>query len=71
MADGTGRVLVVTTVLEFLYNMLLFFGRNHVAVTQFTIQIPIVSILFMMAVLLLARYIRASQQIKEENELFV
>ena len=71
LADGTGRVLGITVVLELLYNTLLFFGRNHVAVTKFTIHIPFVPILFMMAVVLIARYIRASQKLKEENELFI
>ena len=71
LADGTGRVLGITVVLELLYNVLLFFGRNHLAVTRFTIHIPLVPILFMMAMVLIARYIRASQQLKEENELFI
>ena len=71
LADGTGRVLGITVVLELLYNVLLFFGRNHLAVTRFTIHIPLVPILFMMAVVLIARYIRASQKLKEENEMFI
>lgn len=70
-ADTAGRTLVIIIVLGFLFNLLQIVGRNQILKADLKIHIPFISIIFLLAVLLIAKYITASQKLKEENELFV
>ena len=53
LSEVTGRTLVIITVMGFAYNLIQFFGRNSVAHSEMKISIPILSIVFLLAVLLL------------------
>lgn len=71
LAVTAGRNLVIVAILGMCDNLLQIFGRNGIKDVNLTVSIPILSILFMLAVLLAARYIRASQEIKTENDMFI
>lgn len=71
LAKMTGKTLVVVAILGMVHNILQTLGRNHIADSNLVISIPILSIIFLLAILLAARYIRASQELKTENDLFV
>lgn len=71
LSEVTGRTLVIITVMGFAYNLIQFFGRNSVAYSEMKISVPILSMVFLLAVLLLARYIKASQELKDENDMFI
>lgn len=71
LSEVTGRCLVIVTVLGLIYNLIQFIGRNSLLHSKMQISIPIVSIVFLLSVLLLARYIRSGQELKEENEMFI
>ena len=71
LSEVTGRILVIITVLGFAYNLIQLIGRNSVVNSKMEINVPVLSIIFLLAVLLLARYIKASQELKEENEMFI
>lgn len=36
-----------------------------------TVAVPVVSVIFVLAVLLLARYIQEDQKLKQDNDLFI
>ena len=71
LADVSGRTLVIITVLGFFYNGLQILLRNQILRANLEINIPFLSILFLLAVLLVSKYIKASQELKNENDLFV
>ena len=71
LADVAGRTLVIITVLGFFYNGLQILLRNQILRANLEINIPFLSILFLLAILLASKYISASQELKNENDLFV
>jgi len=71
LVDVSGRTLVIITVLGLFYNVLQIIGRNHILRANLKVSIPFLSIIFLLAILLASKYIRASQELKNENDLFV
>ena len=71
LADVSGRTLVIITVFGFFYNGLQILLRNQILRANLEINIPFLSILFLLAILLASKYISASQELKNENDLFV
>lgn len=71
LADVSGRTLVIITVLGFFYNVIQILGRNQILRAKLEVNIPFLSIIFLLAILLASKYISASQKLKDENDLFV
>ena len=66
-----GRTLVIIPVIQLFYNLLQILFRNSLLKTSLVLDLPVISIIFLLAVLLLSKYIKASQELKNENDLFV
>ncbi len=63
--------LAVTVLTNILFNLLqTLFSKSLMVVNQ-TVQIPVVSLLFVLVTLLLTRILMESKQLKEENEQFI
>lgn len=53
------------------FNLLQMIGRRWMAQIDIVIVIPVFSVVFVLAVMLFARYIRENQKLKRDNELFI
>lgn len=53
------------------FNVLQLFFQHKLYKTEFSVEIPIFSLVFILAVLLFARYVQEYQKLKQENDLFI
>jgi len=65
------RALVITVSSSMAFNLLQVFMRNQLLQVNLDITIPIFSIIFLFAVLFLAKYMGESQKIKQELDMFI
>ena len=63
--------LTATVLTNILFNLLQTLFARSLMVLNHSVQIPIVSILFVLAALLLTRFMMESKQLKEENDQFI
>lgn len=66
-----GRALVVIVVSNTGFNLLQFIFMKNLRVVNSVVQIPILSIAFLLAALLLSQYIRENKQLKDDNDMFI
>lgn len=64
-------VLIVTTLSNVIFNLLQLLFAKSLMVVNSTVQIPVISILFVLAALLLTRFIIENKQLKDENDQFI
>ena len=62
---------MATIVADILFNLLQLFFQKQLYQINYVVQFPVFSIVFVLAVLLFARYIKEMQELKEENDLFI
>lgn len=65
------KALIIIVVTSVDFNLLQLAFVNSLRVLNATVQIPFLSIAFLLAALLLAQYIRENKQLKDENNMFV
>lgn len=65
------KALIIIVVTSVGFNLLQLAFVNSLRVLNATVQIPFLSIAFLLAALLLAQYIRENKQLKDENDMFV
>lgn len=74
-ADRLSRIckisLVVTILSQIFFNSLQLLFSARLMVMNSQIQLPVLSVLFVLAVLLLSRYLAESKRLKDENDMFV
>ncbi len=63
--------VMATIVADILFNLLQLFFQKQLYQINYVVQFPVFSIVFVLAVLLFARYIKEMQELKEENDLFI
>ena len=63
--------VMATIVADILFNLLQLFFQKQLYQINYVVQVPVFSIVFVLAVLLFARYIKEMQELKEENDLFI
>lgn len=66
-----GGVLGATVLVSMAFNLLQLLFAKALLVIHSTVQIPVFSITFVLAVLLLARFVAENKQLKDDNDLFV
>ena len=66
-----GRTLAITVVSHIVFNLLQLVFFKTLVVVNGTVQIPLMSIAFILAALLLAQYIGDNKQLKDDNDLFI
>lgn len=66
-----GLALTITVVSGIGFNLLQLMFINRLKVVNSTVQIPLLSIAFVLTALLLAQYIRESKQLKDDNDMFI
>ncbi len=71
LARLCGITLVITIVTNIVMNLLNLLFINQLLVINHTVQIPFSSILFTLAALLLAQFIRENKRLKDDNDLFI
>lgn len=64
-------VLVVTILSNIGLNLFQLLFTKSLMIHDSTVQIPISSIIFVLAVLLLTRFIATNKQLKEDNDMFI
>lgn len=65
------KTIVVTTISTIAFNLIQLAMMKHLINSHVSLEIPLVSIAILLVVMLIARYFSDSQQLKEENDLFV
>jgi hypothetical protein len=63
--------LTITTLSNIIFNLLQFLFARWIMVINSSVQIPILSLLFVLAALLLTRFIMENKQLKDENDQFI
>ena len=63
--------LIITIVADVGFNFLQLFFQNQLYQMDYVVNIPVFSLAFVMAIQLLARYIREMQRLKKDNDLFI
>lgn len=71
LASFCGRALVITVSADVVFNILQMIFHERLYQTDIVIRVPVISIVFVLAVLLFARYVREDQKLKQENDLFI
>lgn len=71
LANLCGVTLVIMIVTNIGFNLLNLFFSKQLLIVNTAIQIPFLSILFTLAVLLLAQFIRDNKRLKDDNDLFI
>lgn len=66
-----GVTLAITVISNVLFNLLQLAFIKQLFVIKSTVQFPFTSIAFILAVLLLAQYIRENKQLKDDNDMFI
>jgi hypothetical protein len=66
-----GTVLAVTVLSGMTYNLIQFIFAKRLSVTNSNIEIPLQSIVFLLAVLLVTQIIRDNKKLKEDNNMFI
>ena len=66
-----GLALVAGVVSNLAFNLLQLLFLKNLRVINSVVQVPLFSIIFVLATLLLAQYIKDSKQIKEDNSMFI
>ena len=77
-AAAAGRIsilcavaLVATVLANIGFNLMQFIFAKSIAIIYSTVQIPIFSIAFALAALLLSRFVTENKQLKDENDMFI
>lgn len=65
------RALVITLLAHVGYQILQLFFMRKIMQSWVGVQLPLFSLLFVLAVLLMAQYIRENKELKEDNDLFI
>lgn len=71
LASWCRRALTATVLANTGWNLLQLLFAQSLRVINSSVQIPVMSIAFMLGVLLLARFIAENKQLKDDNDLFV
>lgn len=71
LAGFCAKALEVTVGADMGFNLLQFLFQGFIYRVDIVIRIPVISIVFVLAVFLFARYMREEQKLKQENDLFV
>jgi len=66
-----GLALVITILSNIAYNLLQLMFINKLSVANSMVRIPVFSIVFVLAALLLAQYIKETKQLKEDNDMII
>lgn len=66
-----GRALQLVVVINIAFNLLQLILLNSLAVVNTTVQLPLLSIAFVLGTLLLAQYIRENKRLKDDNDMFI
>jgi len=66
-----GLALVTTVLSNITYNLLQLLFINKLMVANSIVRIPVFSIVFLLAALLLAQYIKENKQLKEDNDMII
>ncbi len=66
-----GLALYITVVSNIGLNLLQLVFINKLSVAESTVQLPVFSIVFVLAALLLAQYIKDNKQLKDDNDMFI
>ena len=62
---------MITVSADVVFNILQMIFHERLYQTDIVIRVPVISIVFVLAVLLFARYVREDQKLKQENDLFI
>lgn len=71
IADVCAKALTIIVISSMGFNILQLVFRNRLHQIQIQATIPILSILFVVVILVVARYVRENQKLKQDNELFI
>ncbi len=71
LADFCAKALGATVGADMGFNLLQFLFQGWIYQVDIVIRIPVISIIFVLAVFLFACYMREEQKLKQENDLFV
>lgn len=71
LADFCAVSLGIAVSVEMAFNVLQFLCSGRLYQMDFTVYIPVVPVVFVLAVLLLAKYVREDQKLKQEHDLFI
>lgn len=66
-----GLALVITVLSNIAYNLLQLVFINKLSIANSMVRIPVFSIVFVLAALLLAQYIKETKQLKEDNDMII
>ena len=66
-----GKVLAVTVLSAMGFNLLQLLFARQIHNISFSLDIPLLSVAFVLAALLLARYIEENKRLKDDNDLFI
>ena len=65
------KALFITVTSSFAFNILQVFFQTMLYKTNFSVELPIFSLVFVLAILLFARYLQEYQKLKQDNDLFI
>ena len=71
LAHFCAESLAVTAAASVLFNILQFAFGSRLYQVNVMVVVPVVSVIFVLAVLMLARYIQEDQKLKQDNDLFI
>lgn len=71
LSERCGKMLAITVMTNVIFNVLQLIFLEKLLVVDSTVQLPILSIFFVMIVLFLARLLTENKELKEDNDLFV
>ena len=71
LADFCRSALMVTIAAEILFHVLQLLLHRYLYRVNITIHFPVLSIVFVLAMLLAARYLQEDQRMKQEHDLFI
>lgn len=65
------KALFITVTSSFSINILQLLFQSMIYKTNFSVELPIFSLVFVLAILLFARYLQEYQKLKQDNDLFI
>ena len=75
LAETLGKICVLTLMTSILaegiFNFLQIIFQSSLVSQNYVISIPVFSLIFVLAMLLFARYVREIQKLKQDNDLFI
>lgn len=71
LAEFCAVSLGITVIADMAFNVLQLICSRRLYQMNFTVHIPVVPIVFVLAVMLLVRYVRENQKLKQEHDLFI